>query len=82
MKDKHHFAYLKFRKSKLSIVVMLPVDTVRENIKNHFTKEPSLGVQKFYNGRCTTVRIEAYENMDEIISLLQLAQKTEKIKVR
>ena len=82
MKDKHHFAYLKFRKSKLSIVVMLPVDTVRANIKNHFTKEPSLGVQKFYNGKCTTVRVEVYENMEEIVSLLQLAQKTEKIKVR
>lgn len=82
MKDKHHFAFLKFRKSKLSIVVMLPVERVREIIKNHFIKEPSFSVQKFYNGQCTTVRIETNENVDEIISILMISQKSEKIKVR
>lgn len=82
MKDSHHFAYLKFRKSKLSIVVMLPAEAVKEYVKSHYMKEPSLGVQKFYNGKCTRIHIENLENLQEIISVLEVAQRTNKIKVR
>jgi predicted transport protein len=82
MKDSHHFAYLRFRKSKLSIVVMLPQDEAKKLIKNHFMKEPSLGVQKFYNGKCTAIHIESNEHMDEVINLLKKAQKSDKVKIR
>lgn len=82
MKSKHLFAYLKIRKSKLNIVIMLPYEAVKTDIRSHFTKEPSMGVQKFYNGKCSTIRIEDYRDMDEIISLLNKAMSTEKIKVR
>ena len=40
MKHNHHFAYLKFRKSKIVITIMLPHNTVKEIIRNHFTKIP------------------------------------------
>jgi predicted transport protein len=82
MKAKHHFAFLKLRKSKLNIVVMLPYETVKAEIKSHFTKEPSAGVQRFYNGKCSTIRVEDFKDLDEVVELLKKAKKTDKIKVR
>ncbi|BDU50938.1 DUF5655 domain-containing protein [Haliovirga abyssi] len=75
LRKKRNFAYIKIRKSKIIIVVMLHIDEVKKRIKEHKIKELSEGIQKFYNGNCCQVLIESNKNLDEITSLLLEIQK-------
>ncbi len=73
IKKKKNFSYIKIRKKKIRIVVMLPISVGREMIKKHTITELSKGVQGFYNGECFKVNIETEEHLDEVISLLKKA---------
>lgn len=76
------FGVLILRKKLIRLVVYLPVDEVKKIVKNYSIKEPSAGEQKFWNAKCTHVRIDHDKNLDEVISVLKLAQKSIVIKVR
>jgi len=66
-------AFLEFYKKKVSIVVMLPEDEIKDKIKYHTITELSKRSQEFYNGPCAKVNIENSEHLNEIIDLLKIA---------
>ena len=68
--------------SLLSIVVMLPIEESENIIKSHPIIGPGIGVQMFYNGKCTIVRIEDFKNIDEVKQLLEKARRSKRITVR
>jgi len=69
--NKKNVIFCKFRKSKIRLVVMLPYETIKQNISSHEVKELSQPVQDFYNGPCAAVDITDLKNIDEIINLLK-----------
>lgn len=60
---------------------MLPFEIVQNRVKNHAAIEPSLSVQKFYNGRCSEITVENSQNIDEVLEFLNFAATSEKIKI-
>jgi len=71
IKGTKNVVFIKFRKKKIRMVVMLPEADIRLRIANHSIKSLSEGVQKFYNGPCAVVEVHDLKNIDEIIQLLQ-----------
>lgn len=80
--NKPAFGVLVPRKKLIRLVVFLPLTEVKKIVKNYNIKEPSLGEQKFWNAKCTHVRIDHDQNLDEIIAVLKLAQSSDLIRTR
>jgi len=70
-----NFAYIKLRRTKMHIVVMLPYAVGRRIIKKHKISKLSQSVKDFYHGPCFRVTIENKKNLSEIIKLLKRASK-------
>lgn len=70
VKDRN-LAFFKVRKKKITIVVMIPENEVRQMIKHHSIKHLSEGVQRFYNGPCCAISIENELNLSEVSSVLK-----------
>ena len=68
---KKNYAYLKFRKKKIKIVIMMAENDVRNKIKHYKIKTLSEGVQKFYGGACCQIILENDKNLDEVTELLK-----------
>ena len=75
LRKNKNFAYMKFRKKKMHIVIMLPFELGSSLIKKHKLKMLSEGIQKFYGMPCFRVTLENEENLDEIIKVLEEAYK-------
>ena len=73
IKKKKNFAYIKLRKKKMKIVVMLPLRIGKKMIKKHRITETSKGVQAFYGGECFNVYIENEDNLEEVVDILKKA---------
>lgn len=80
-RNKYNFAFIKFTKTKLKVIVMLPFELVQSKLQHHTVVEPTLSVQKFYNGRCASIVVENTIEIGEVIELLKLAAVSEKIKI-
>lgn len=76
IKGKKNVAFIKVRKKKLRIVVMLPEDQIREVIGKHEVKSLSQSVQNFYNGPCAAVDVGAMDDIDEIETLIRKAMQS------
>lgn len=74
-KDKN-IAFLKMRKKKIRMVIMLPQREVSSEIRYHSVISLSRGIQTFYNGPCCAVDIEDTKHFKEIIDLVKLAIKS------
>jgi len=75
LRKKRNFAFLKIRKKKIGIIVMLKEEKIREKITKHEISPLTESVQKFHNGPCARIEIENDRNIDEIINLLIEIQK-------
>jgi len=71
IRDSKNIVFIKIRKKKIRLIVMLEPAIIRDNIKNCFFKEVSQSVQDFYNGPCAVVDIDDKNNIDEIIELIK-----------
>lgn len=74
IKSSTNFAFLKFRKQKIRIVVDMPFEKVQTMIKNNPVQELSESVQKFYFHRtnsCCAIIVNDTQHLDEIIELLK-----------
>lgn len=81
LRSEHNFVFIILRKSKIKLVIMLPIEKVQKLLKHHKSKEPSLSVQKFYYGKCAEVTVDSKANIDEVINVLDEASKAERIKI-
>ena len=71
IKGNKNIAFIKFRKKKIRMVVMLPEDTIRSRIQNHTVIALSDPVQRFYNGPCASVDVHDLNNIEEVIDLIK-----------
>jgi len=71
IKAPKNIAFLKFRKSKIRMVILMSEHQLRRRIKKHSIRRLSEGVQGFYNGPCAAVDIADTKNLDEIIRVLR-----------
>ena len=78
LRKRRNFAFLKIKKKKLHIVIMLPYERGKEIIKKHKITELSKSIQSFYNGPCFKVTIANSANLDEIIKALEEAYLQQK----
>ena len=70
--DKKNFAYIYVRKKKLSVVLMLGEEIIRNSLKHHKVEPESEGVKRFYGGECASIVIENKSNLDEVIDVLKI----------
>lgn len=73
LRKNKNFAFVKFKKKKLKIVIMIPFDEGVKLIRKHKLIKLSQGVQNFYNGPCFEVMIEKKDDLKEIIKALKAA---------
>ena len=73
IKGPKNVVFLKIRKKKVRMIVMLPENDIRVAISNHPVKTLSQPVQNFYNGPCAAVDVDSLQNIDEIDTLIQSA---------
>lgn len=76
IRSDRNIAFLKVRKKKLRIIIMLPEETVKTIIRNFPVISLSPSVQKFYNGPSCAIDIVEAKYIDEIISVFE-----EKLKI-
>jgi predicted transport protein len=77
LRKKRNFAFIKFQKKRIRIIIMLPYQKTSEIIKKHSIKKLSEVVQSFYNGPSTEIFIENQNNLEEIITALSEAYKNQ-----
>lgn len=75
LRKKRNFAFIKVRNKKISIVLMLNEEKIREKITHYEIIKLADSVQKFYNGSCAKVEIADIKNIDEVINVLIEIQK-------
>jgi predicted transport protein len=75
LRKSKNFAYIKFRKKKIHIIIILPFEQGSSLIKKHKLMPLSEGIQKFYGLPCFQVTLESEDNFDEIIKVLEEAYK-------
>jgi len=75
LRQNKNFAFIKMKKKKLHVVIMLPYDTGIKLIKKNKLKQLSESVQNFYNGPCFKVTLENMENIDEVLKAIEEAYK-------
>ena len=71
IKGSKNIVFLKIRKKKIRMIVMMPEGKIRERITNHPVKSLSQPVQNFYNGPCAAVDVDGTKNIEEISSLIE-----------
>jgi len=69
--NNRNIAYLKLRRKKIRVIIMLHEDDVREKVKYSSVKSLSQSVQNFYNGDCVAVDLTEISYIDELISVLE-----------
>ena len=71
IRSDRNIAFIKVRKKKVRIIVMLPEDEVKNIIKSYPVVSLSAPVQKFYNGSSCAIDIEDDKHLDEILTVLK-----------
>ncbi|DAB21958.1 TPA: hypothetical protein CPT85_07035 [Candidatus Gastranaerophilales bacterium HUM_21] len=74
IKANNNFAFLKFRKKKIKIVINMTYDKVKALVKNNIVQELSESVQKFYFHKpnsCCAIVVSDVNYIDEVIELLK-----------
>ena len=75
LRKHRNFAFIKIKKKKMHIVIMLPYENGASLIKKHKVTQLHESVQTFYNGPCFKVTLDNEENLDEVLKALEEAYK-------
>ena len=74
IKSNTNFAFLKFKKQKIRVVVKMPYEKVKAVIKHNLVQELSESVQNFYfhkTNSCCAIIIKDTTHLAEVLSLLE-----------
>ena len=71
IKAPRNIVFIKFRKTKMRLVIMMSEHQLRRRIKKHKIRRLSEGVQGFYNGPCASVDVDDSKNLGEIIRVIK-----------
>ncbi|MFH8120427.1 MAG: DUF5655 domain-containing protein [Candidatus Aenigmatarchaeota archaeon] len=75
LRKNRNFAYIKLRKAKMHIVIMLPYESGKNLIRKHKVTMLSQGIQDWYGAPCFQITLENEEDLDEVIHTLEEAYK-------
>lgn len=75
LRKNKNFAYVKIKRSKMHIVIILPYEVGNKLISKHKVQQLSQGVQDFYGYPCFKVTLENEENLEEIVKAIEEAYK-------
>ncbi len=75
LRTNKNFAFIKFGRKKLDIVIMLPYEKGKLLIKKHKLKQLGEGVQGFYNGPCFEVELDNKDDLNEIVNAIKEAKE-------
>lgn len=75
IKGEKNIVFMKLRKKKIRMTVMLPEDDIRAKITRHPIKSLSESVQRFYNGPCAAIDVLDLNHIEEIIELIKVLMK-------
>ena len=78
LRAEKNFAYIKFRKRKMQLILKMPYEVGRQIIKKHKLSSLSESIQKFYGGECFRVVLENEENLDEVIQAIMQSYEQQK----
>jgi predicted transport protein len=78
LRKERNFAYIRFRKRKMHIVLMMSYEQGKQIIKRHKLSPLSEGIKKFYGGECFTITIEHENDLEEVIQAIMQAYKQQK----
>jgi len=73
-----NIVFIKVRKKKIRLIIMLPEDEIRSRISDHNVKSLSDPVQNFYNGPCAAVDLHDTENIDEVIDVIRILMEQDR----
>lgn len=71
IKGTKNIVFLKLRKKKIRMVVLMPENDIRARIHHHPIRSLSDSVQKYYNAPCAAVDVMDLENIGEIIEVIR-----------
>lgn len=71
VRNSRNIVFLKFRKKKIRMIVMLPFETITSKIKKHQVKSLSQSVRDFYNGECAAIDVVDLNDLGEIVDLVR-----------
>lgn len=72
IRSDRNIAFIKIRKKKIRLIIMLPEEKVKELINHYHIHTLSASVQKFYNGPSCAVDVENDKYINEIINLFDV----------
>lgn len=75
LRKNKNFAFIKIKKKKMHIIVMLPYEIGASLIKKNKLTKLHESVQNFYNGPCFKVTLENKDNLKEVLEALKEAYK-------
>lgn len=75
LRKNRNFAYIKIKKAKLHIVIMLPYEVGSKLIKKHRIKQLTQAVQDWYGSPCFEVPLADASSLDEVVGALEEAYK-------
>lgn len=78
LRQSKNFAYFRFRKKKLGIIVMLPVADGKRLLKKIAILPLSQAVQDYYGAECFQVMVTGDDDLEEINLILSEAYKRQK----
>jgi len=71
--DRVNVAFIKTRRQRLNIVIMLDENETKGVVKSYRIRSLSEPVQKFYNGSCCEVVVDNIDKIAEVLKALKLA---------
>ena len=71
IRTEKNIAFFKFGIKKIDLVVLNSYNNTKKQIKYHYIKKLSPGIQKFYNGPSCAIVIENDKHLNDIIKLLK-----------
>jgi len=71
IRGRRNIAFIRTRKKKIRLVIMLPEEEIRARAQHHKVIHLTDSVRNFYNGPCAKVDIDSLDHIEEIIDLLK-----------
>jgi predicted transport protein len=66
-----NIAYIIFRKKRIELILMIPLNEIKKRIHKNDIKELSQGTQDFYHKPCGSVEIRNLKALDEVINIVE-----------
>jgi len=71
IRGRRNIAFMRFRKKKIRLIIMLPEEQIVAGLRHHKVIHLADSVKDFYNGPCAATDLEGIEQIEEVIDLFK-----------